>query len=468
MNQYKKNPLIQLLNLNTLVLFLISVYTLSFIIISLIRYWTYQTNYYDFGIFDSAIWQVSRFEVPIIDKGENGRIIFGDHFNPSMFLLSPLFWITNRSEILLVVQTVCVAIAAWIGFVISKQVRIALVVSFLGFIGTQNALIADIHDSTFATLPLMICFWAIIKKRWKLFFISLIIFTGFKESHAGTTIALGVFILFAYRKMHLKIAISTILLGIIWAVISIKVIIPYFSGGIYDYQPDHLTQSSDYITSIYNHPLKQNTILVSQATFGFLPLFFPPAYPLMIEHYFTRFVLSDSSNRWDLGFHYNALLAPILFISTLYTIQSIKNKKFQKFLPFYAIAIILFVGYYNRLVYHGPIDLVYNKAFYQQLSNVSYQNDFVEMFPKNGLVMTQNDLATRLTHGPSIRLLRTDYWKINPDYIILNLTPGQNPNSYTPLNYTEAVELKNTLLEDPNYKVDKMHDEQYLFKRIMN
>lgn len=451
---------------------MISAYTLSFIIISIIRYWTYQTNYYDFGIFDSAIWQVSRFQLPIIDKGENGRIIFGDHFNPSMFLLSPLFWITNKSEVLLIIQTTCVGLASWIGFIISKHftkskiIQIALIISFLGFIGTQNALIADIHDSTFATLPLMICFWALIKKKWKTFYIALIIFTGFKESHAGTTTALGLFILFTYKKAHLKIALSTILIGVIWAVISIKIIIPFFSNGIYDYQPDHLIKPIDYITNLYNDPLKQKTILISQATFGFLPLLYPPSYPLILEHYFTRFVLSDSSNRWDLGFHYNVLLAPILFISFLYSMQLFKNKKFQKALPFYAVCIILFVGFYSRFVYHGPIDLVYNKAFYQQINNVSYQNDFVKLFPTKGLVMTQNDLATRLTHGPSIRLLRKDYKKIHPDFVILNITPGQSLNSFTPLSYMETIELKNELLADPNYTVQKMHDQQYLFKRI--
>jgi len=451
---------------------MISVYTLSFIIISLIRYWTYQTNYYDFGIFDSAIWQVSRFHIPIIDKGENGRIIFGDHFNPSMFLLSPLFWLTSRSEILLIAQSICVGIAAWIGFIISKKftqsktIQTALIISFLGFIGIQNALIADIHDSTFAVLPLMICFWAIINKQWKTFYVSLFIFIGFKESHAGTAIALGLFILFAYKKVHLKIATSTIVVGILWAILSIKIIIPFFSNGIYDYQPDHLKTPTDIIANLYNHPLKQQTMLVSLGTFGFLPILYPPAYPLIAEHFFTRFVLSDSTNRWDLGFHYNALLSPILFMSTLLALERLKDKKIKKLLLYYASGIILFVLIYSRFIYHGPIDLVYNKAFYGQIKNVSYQDDFVKLFPKKGLVMTQNDLATRLTHGPTIRLLQVNYQKRNPDYVILNLTPGQSINSFTPLSYIEAIELKNALSQDPNYTVTKMHDQQYIFKKI--
>jgi len=80
--------------------------------------------------------------------------------------------------------------------------------------------------------------------------------------------------------------------------------------------------------------------------------------------------------------------------------------------------------------------------------------------------MTQNDLATRLTHGPTIRLLQVNYQKRNPDYVILNLTPGQSINTFTPLSYIEAIELKNALSQDPNYTVTKMHDQQYIFKKI--
>src|SRR3989344_3357598 len=79
------------------------------VFVSLNRYWQYNVFYYDFGIFDSAIWSVSRFKPPIIDHlAVGGKWIFADHFNPSIFLLSPLYWLTDRQEMILVVQAAVV------------------------------------------------------------------------------------------------------------------------------------------------------------------------------------------------------------------------------------------------------------------------------------------------------------------------------------------------------------------------
>lgn len=67
----------------------IGFYTLLALAVSLGRFWQFQSFYYDFGIFDSAIWKVAHFQAPIINHinfAGVDRIIFADHFNPSIFL----------------------------------------------------------------------------------------------------------------------------------------------------------------------------------------------------------------------------------------------------------------------------------------------------------------------------------------------------------------------------------------------
>ena len=79
--------------------FILAFITLYFVIFSTIsvnRYWQYQTFYIDFGIYDDAIWKVAHFKAPIVDKGPNGRLNLGDHFTPGMYLLSPIYWFTDR------------------------------------------------------------------------------------------------------------------------------------------------------------------------------------------------------------------------------------------------------------------------------------------------------------------------------------------------------------------------------------
>jgi hypothetical protein len=63
-------------------------------------------------------------------------------------------------------------------------------------------------------------------------------------------------------------------------------------------------------------------------------------------------------------------------------------------------------------------------------------------------------------------LLSLDYKRYGPDTVALNLTPGQNPNSFYPLKYNDAKLLKETLVNDKNYKLTKFADELYLFTKI--
>src|SRR3989344_990640 len=101
-------------------------------LVSLHRYWQYEAFYFDFGIFDQAIWNVSRFKPPVIEHFVIGsKWIFADHFNPSIFLLSPLYWLTSRSEMLLIVQAVIVAIS---GFVLFSFANRILKNSFASFV----------------------------------------------------------------------------------------------------------------------------------------------------------------------------------------------------------------------------------------------------------------------------------------------------------------------------------------------
>ena len=63
-------------------------------------------------------------------------------------------------------------------------------------------------------------------------------------------------------------------------------------------------------------------------------------------------------------------------------------------------------------------------------------------------------------------LLDKNYTDRKPNHIILNLTPGQNPNNFFPLSQSDALELKKILLYDKNYRRTKFGDELYLFTRI--
>lgn len=456
------------------IVLIIFLYFVVFSVISVNRYWQYQTFYIDFGIYDDAIWKVAHFQAPIVDKGPNGRLNLGDHFTPGMYLLAPIYWFTDKQEALFIAQVLTVCLASWVAYLLVKSrtsnriVQTALVVSFLGFVGTQNALITEIHELTFAVLPLMLVLWSIEKKNWRNYFIFLFILISFKENLAGVVIGLGLYLLIRYRKQYLCQAIASIVIGLIWGALTVFVVIPLLNGGVYGYAPSFL--SGQTLTAIlgrfFESKVKIETIFYAFSSFGFLPLFDIATWPIIVEHYFERFILSNAPSRNNLGLHYNAILVPIMTLGAVNVITFLQKKLPQKVLSLFGVGLIIWIVLYSRFIYHGPVSLVYNQAFYEQRKNVVYQDDFVKLFPKTGLVLTQNDLGSRLTHGPDVRLIREDFAYLDPDYVILNLTPGQNPNSYYPVSFETAVAVRDYYLKDKNYTLTKMHDEQYIFSKI--
>ncbi len=342
----------------------------------------------------------------------------------------------------------------------------ALIFAFLGYVGLQNGLISEFHDTTLSVLPLMIIFWAILNKKWAVYFIALIVLLGLKESFAGLGVGMGIYIL-VKNKTNYKLALVTILLSTVWGYLALKIIIPYFSNGIYLYASNQLPSNpADFLKAFFIPGMKFKTMFYSFATFGFLPLFNLAIIPAIFENFLERFVLSPFSSRWDLGLHYNVPLSPLMFIGALEVFQKLEKKlKSRKLIVFLSLLIIFSTVFLHRFTLRGSLGLFYNPDFYIQNQYSNYVDNFLSHVPKEGIIYTQNDLAGRLSHQ-NVKTFRNDYKVINPDVVVLNLTLGQTPNAFSPLRYEGVLDLKNQLLNDYNYTLQKYGAELYIFSKI--
>src|SRR5690348_16557055 len=142
-----------------IIYFLIALFFIASSLVSVLRYYQFQSFYFDFGIFDRALWLAAHFKTPIVfHPNFHGveKIIFADHFNPSMFLLAPLYWITDKREVFLIAQAFIVSVSGLVAYFFSKKfirnslIRIGLLFCYFLFVGLQNAMISDIHDATLA------------------------------------------------------------------------------------------------------------------------------------------------------------------------------------------------------------------------------------------------------------------------------------------------------------------------------
>ena len=450
--------------------FLCILFTIAGILVSLNRFWQYEVFYYDFGIFDQAIWNVSRFSPPIIEHFVvGGKWIFADHFSPSIFLLAPFYWLTTKSEMLLVAQAIAVGLSGVvlyrIGIHILKNRLLSLggLICYLFFLGLQNAVVTDFHELTVMTLPLMLTFWAIV--RWKIwyYFLFLTITLGFKESTFFLGIGIGILI-FLSRREWLKVSLITIVLSIIWGYLSIKIIIPAFSNGFYMYVPSLSANIFDNILAFIDHPLKQRTLFYSLSSFGFLPFLTPEFWFLLLQDYAVRFIGSPCCTRWDMGLHYNAQSAVILAVSTMFALRRLQRVGIiSKFLPILIALIIGNVLFLYRFVLHGPFALAYNPVFYSHTKDFTFLNNLIKRIPNDASVMTQNNLAPRFTHQ-KVFLLRRDYESYKPEYIVLDVRTGQNPNNF--FGTKGVVDILELLQKDSKYELTYKTKDQFIFHRV--
>lgn len=442
-------------------------------IISVVRYWQYEAYYIDFGIFDQAIWNVSRFQAPIIEHFiVGGKWIFADHFNPSIFLLSPLYWITDQSEIILIAQAAIVGISGFVLYKISREVTkhsgwsLALLFSYFSFVGLQNAVITEFHELTIMTLSLSLAWWFVIKKKKLYYFLFLIITLGFKEALFPLGVGLGIAILLLQKEWRRE-GIVTIAISLIWGLVAIKFIIPFFSGGgDYIYSPQFPQGITNIVANMINEPDKRKTLLYSFASFGFLPLFSLPFSFALLQDYALRFLPEGFGTRWTLGLHYNAQSAVLLFLSSIYSVRTLlKNNLFNKYSLILCGMLVLFAFGLNRFVLRGPFHLVYNPAFYAHTKNFKFLDDLIALVPKESSVMTQNNIAGHFTHQ-KVYLLTPNYAVLSPEYIVFDMRDGQGPTNFfgiprghTPESILEVVE------KDPGYEVYYQKDDQYIFKK---
>ncbi len=436
-------------------------------LINIHRLRQYDLGYYDFGFFAVSIWKVSRFQLPITDHFVfANKIIFADHFNPSIFLLSPLMWFTSNFEILLIAQSIMVSASGLVLYFISNKIlkssflSFSIVVAYFLFTGLQNAVYSDFHELTVMTLFLVLTYWSIITNHKKLFILFFIITLGFKESLFLLGFGISIFIFF-YKKEWRKLSVITGLASIIWGGVVIKLIIGYFSKGKYNSQPDLSGGIGMIIMRLFTPIIKIKTVFWILTSFLFLPIITPSLLPILILNFVHRF-LNPASTRWDLGLHYNAEIAPTLALASILSLSFLQKKINHFMIRLIGIILIVCSLFLYRIVFHGPMGLSYNKAFYDHTKDFKFLDDLVNKVPSRGRISAQNNLTPAFFER-DIFILRDIYTYMDPDYIVLDSHDGQNPNNYLGVN--DIKSLKEKIKKDNKYTLFYQNGDQYIFKK---
>lgn len=445
------------------------------------RFMTYAL---DLGVFDEWIWKISRGKFPYSGVGCNWMI--EDHFQIILYFLAPLYWVLDDVRILLLTQSFVTVFAGLPLYLLARGLTkhvllsFSIVFAYLFFIGTQFAILNEFHQITVAPLFIALSYLFLERKRIKPFIFSIFFLLIIKEDLALLVGAIGAGLLFRkeYRKLGLIVAIT----GFSFFFFLVYVFMPFISvKGVYDHF--HFGAAgktpADIIIKVITDPLfflksmvwplvKVKTIIQSFTTFAFFPVLSPLSIiiPLFFD-FSTRFIYAGPQfTKWALVNHHAAPGAMLLAIATIYGVvrlrNYIKNKNLK--LKFFSMSVILiiFTAVVNNLIFHGPINSLFKRQFYEEEQWMRDVREVIAQVPNNASVAAQNNLAPHLTHRDDIYRIP---FGLNSQYMVVDLHNGQNDYAYAPLSFQELKDFIDELLSSKRYSIVYQKGEAMLLKR---
>lgn len=350
---------------------LIAFYIGIFSYLSIKRYQTLNSHYYDLGIMNQVVYNTSQGRIlemtdQQLKKNLNRLAI---HFDPILIVFVPLYKIYQGPEVLLVVQTVVLALGALAIFLISqeivgkKQISLLFSLSYLCYFPIQRTNLFDFHAVTLAsTFLLFAIYFNLIKKNiWSFVFILLALLT---KEHVGLIVFLfGLYQIFFRKERKFGLIIAA--LGIIFFVSIIYFIIPFFRKENHfalKYFADFGDQPTQIVTNFFRHPrltlsylFRQETVsyIVRMMTPNFYSLFSLPALLISLPEWVIN-IFSTNGNMRSIYFHYNSLIVPFIFYSLILGYKNfnkiIKNRIVRKI----ALFLFIYLNLYSFYLYNPP------------------------------------------------------------------------------------------------------------------
>ena len=212
-------------------------YRLVLLALSALYVWTFtrmswrlhagmRTHKADLGQIDQAIWNSSRGR--FVEMTDNGYIAtrMSDHVEPILALISPVYWIWDDTRAILLLQTLFVALGAWLLYDLtltlfdhmlpaeqrayiwrieplrehSRPLALALSTAYLLAPQLQSALLTEFHAAPLAVPLILWAFLSIERQRWPQFVIAALLTAAVKEEMALLAAGLGVWAM--WRVAH--------------------------------------------------------------------------------------------------------------------------------------------------------------------------------------------------------------------------------------------------------------------------
>jgi len=434
----------------------------GYTIISVSRYLRLDPGSWDLGIFTEYVKQLAHLHAPVVNIHGAGFNLFGDHFQPIVGLIAPLFLIFPNPVTLLVVQAFLTAVSvipvsraagARLGTAAGRMIGAAYGLSW----GLTQMIDFDFHEIAFA-VPLLACsLSALLRGRTRATVLWALPLVFVKEDQGFTVAALGlVLMLSSVRRgtepgpgcrAAFRGGLLLICWGIFWSALAIIVIIPHFNiAHVYPYWTDGGAVSPGghaapgVVLSQFGASwlVKLRTTLLILLPVGFLALGSPLGL-IALPSLALRFV-STNNMYWGDGFHYNATVMPIVFLAAVDALSRIRARGDQpwRVVATKWVAPAVMLGLALAILPEFPLSGVWQAPTYQIGLHVQAEDAAMARVPAGTTV------EATLTMVASLAARDDTYWigtagNPAPRYIVFDSTnSGWSPEPADPLAFVEG------------------------------
>lgn len=213
----------------------VALYAVYFSAVTLSRHWTFRTHALDLGYYVQLTWNLARGAGPYVSLPEMHA--WGDHLSPIMYLFVPAFWLAPGPGVLLVAQSIALALGGLAVFALATQrlgdERPAAVFAVLYLLNPSlhGINVRDFHSAALA-IPLLLAaiYFAEAGRPW-LFATAVLLTLATREDAAIAVVGLGLWLAFTRRCWMLGGVTTASALALLIA--DTRWIIPYFRGAPY-------------------------------------------------------------------------------------------------------------------------------------------------------------------------------------------------------------------------------------------
>lgn len=449
-------------------------YLLTFGWLSVRDHNAFGTWAFDLGIYDQGLWLLSQGKMAFVTV--RGLHIFGDHTPLILLLFVPFYWLWSDVKVLLILQTVALALGAipiyWLARDKFENRWISLIfpLVYLLYPALQWSNWEDFHPDTLATPLMLFAFYFLTRKKFiplaLLSFLVLLI----KEDMALTVFALGIYIFFKHNR---KVGLATSLVSLIWFLFLINILVPYFNplGSPHLEKFAHLGSTW---TEVVASPLLKPGLVISTmasqermlylfqllVSVIFLPLLSLSTLAISFPALGSN-LLSGHAYQHLIQYHYTVLITPFVFISLIYASAKVMRTTYSKYLT---VVLLLLASLLSNIYFSpSPISRKFNVGGYWGIPTARHKvvRQAMSLIPRNASVSAYYAFVPHLTHREKIYMFpnpfRDEYWGIrgenthNPEgveYIFVDTT----------LLSGETLGLANSLVQNPTYS--KVFDQE--------